>query len=184
MSKSKKSQSSGTYADVEFYIDDRWKFYIPSLDRSYDDYGQMTAAITRSQEAEKAVARRRPMAIPIVTNKLEQLVITGIHAGHGHFVTKPKCDELSYRQLYVDVQWIREALAEVQRLEARRDHINDALSTFQLYDSKEYRFDPGKSLDRHTAAEDAAAKALKAAEKTDLDNELLKTAPRKSKLRF
>jgi hypothetical protein len=174
MATSNDTPASGEYGGVEFYVDKSWRFHVPALERDYDSHALMCAAIDRWHDQQKKLARRRPMAIAVVSDTGKQAVIAGIHAGHGHFVTKPSVE---HGRLYVDVPWIRAAVDEMRRLENRQDHIRAALHRFEVDETSSWRFNVDQLAERATDVEKAAAKAVKVAEKTNLDAELLKTEP-------
>lgn len=174
----KQAKATGKCLGEEFFINDYWQFEVPSLDRHYKTYDDMKSAIERLQAAKKAAERKRPIAIPCITDQRQRVIVTSIHAGHGHLVCKPKVDG-SYRTFYVDVPWIMGALEEMARLNARERHIREALKRFSINGRSPYGFSVDQLAERTAQVVGAAEKALKAAEKTNLDDALARTDPPK-----
>ena len=174
MSNENKVNATGQYHDVQFVIDPYWQFHVPSLQRTYDTYRQMTEAIDRVADTEKA-AKKKKVALECFTSKGTSVTITGVHSGNGNLTTKPVVDRFDRDEFYPNVEWIADALKQIRQLKKQAEHIRDAIGDFKIYYHAPYPFYEGSHLKQVESIEADYGGKKKAAEKTNLEKQLKDT---------
>lgn len=140
---SNENRADGEYSGTEFYITKYWKFIVPALDREFADYESMTTAID-SKIKDIESSRREKMSIACLTMNGAKVTLTGIHAGHGGFLTSPKLEKFSNdRAIYPDCQLVRDAIKRRDDITASLNMIDDALKSLAVE-----KFDPGYGHNR------------------------------------
>ncbi len=164
-----KPKASGTYQSVEFEIGDGWRFFVPDLDRWFDDYKSMTEAIDRAGKT-VAAAKRRKVSISAVTEDGKKFEVTGVHSGHGSLITKPKIERFGSGDLYADTPLVKEAFSEKRRLQSDLRRVCTLLRSFRMNRERNYReFDPTqhdaeiKRIEKVSAEAESAARTPLAA---------------------
>ena len=174
-------QAKSSYAGVEFEIDDRWRFYVPSLDKFYDSYGLMTNGIDAASKAIVA-NKREKLSLPVIDKDGNELTLTGIHAGHGHFVVSPK-PESSFHSVYAVIPrepWIVAAIEEKRCLEKLAGQIGEVVDKFAIKEGSRYRnFDSSMHASEVARVRKAFDEQTAAAKATNLQAELAKLEPEK-----
>jgi hypothetical protein len=125
-----KEQANGTCFGVEFYVDERWRFHVPDLAKSYESYEQMKAAI-EGQAKRIEATKKTKLALAVVNEDGEPTTVVGVHAGHGRGLVKPKI-EIGHGGAFPDVPWIRSAIARGKDLQSQADDIHRVLNRFRL----------------------------------------------------
>lgn len=121
------NRADGKYHDTEFYVNQYWQFCVPELDRVFADYETMTTAIDNKAK-ELEAARREKMSIACITKDGKKVTLTGIHAGHGGFLTTPKIEKFSNDTvLYPDCSLVASAMLFRDGLENQLERANAAL---------------------------------------------------------
>lgn len=129
-SKNENNRADGVYAGVEFYVDRWWKFVVPALAREFPDFESMKTAID-GKAKELAAAARRRLSIPVLDAHGDPVLLTGIHAGHGGFLSTPAVASHTY-QIYPDCELSRALFAEVSRLTFEIKHARKSLKTIEV----------------------------------------------------
>ena len=123
---------SGTCHGVEFYLDAYWKFVVPALDRSFENYEAMKTAIEGSKKVLEAATRRRTN-IAVVTKSFVQATVTGLHAGNGSLIVTPKLGgRYSMPRVYVDCPLAREVITLHAEAVDREHRIGQLVGLFVL----------------------------------------------------
>jgi hypothetical protein len=133
--------ADGEYNGTEFFVTRYWKFRVPELDREFGDYQSMQTAIDNKCK-ELASSRREKMSIPCVDMGGNKVTLTGIHAAHGGFVSKPAVESHSCK-IYPDCHLVLETMRAVDEATARLNHIKAALESLSVR-----KFDPGYGRDK------------------------------------
>lgn len=158
--------AKGEIGGVEFHVDNRWRFCV--FDRAYDTYKEMCEAIERKEKADEAIARRK-VNLSVLTRDGKEVKITGVHAGNGTVITKPKVDLGRHGDTcYPVVPWIAEALEEVAILSRRVAQLRSILRKFSVDTSRDWRFRPGDHSQQIDKLEASHANLLKRANATSL----------------
>lgn len=156
------NRADGVYAGVEFYIDRSWRFVVPALAREFADFESMKTAIY-GKAKELAAAARRRLSIPVLDAHGDPVLLTGIHAGHGGFLSTPAIASHTY-QIFPDCELSRALFAEVGRLTFDIRHARKALNTIEVH-----KFNAGYGQDRkelnHAAEVARVTRELEAARK-------------------
>jgi hypothetical protein len=173
------NKADGECQGVDFYVDEYWKFRVPSLDRSYDSYKQMADALERHSK-EIVAAKRAKLNLPVICSEGESRAIVGIHAGNGSLTIKPKQVKYSrLGRLYPDLPWIRQSLEKMKGLRDEAEKIEAALGHVALdLHRNTYRFDPSMHAGEVQRIEKEHAAKTKAAEATTLAKLLEKPVKR------
>lgn len=161
-SKDENNRADGVYAGVEFYVDRWWKFVVPALAREFPDFESMKTAIDGKAKELVAAARRR-LSIPVLDAHGDPVLLTGIHAGHGGFLSTPAVAFHTY-QIFPDCELSRALFAEVSQLNFEIRHAKTALKTIEVH-----KFDAGYGAKRkelnHAAEVSRVTRELEAARK-------------------
>lgn len=152
----------GTCLRVAFHVDRYWKFQVPDLDRAFNSYEDMKAAIERnSKHAE--TAKRRKVSIPFVNEKGKKGIVTGVHAGHGGLISKTKTDR--WNKAYMDTPLVARAMAEMRRLQSDMSRVKVLLNKHLLNDDGYRSFCPEMHEDEVKRIESVFNEAMKIANK-------------------
>jgi hypothetical protein len=158
---SDKPKASGVCLDLEFYIDEYWKFIVPDLDGTYDSYAKMREGIERSHKKIVA-AKKRKLNIVAVDESSRRFTVTGVHSGHGKLITSPAQERFSRsRRLYFDTPLVAAALAEKRRLGFDLSKVDALLDKHEVKSYDGYSFKP----EMHDAAVRRIEKAQAETEK-------------------
>lgn len=161
-SKDENNRADGVYAGVEFYVDRWWKFVVPALAREFDNFESMKTAIDGNAKELAAAARRR-LSIPVLDGHGDPVLLTGIHAGHGGFLSTPAVTSHTY-QIFPDCELSRALFAEVDRLTFEIKHARKALKTIEVskfeagYGAKRWELIHAEEVGRVTRQLEAARK--------------------------
>lgn len=171
-----------TYLGEHVYLTQGYNsghFHVDSTEKDYETAREAREAIERKQKQEAAV-QKESISLPILDTsefkdgKPSKRVISGIHAGTGRKLYKPKREVGSYSSrgsLYPDVPWIEEAAAEEHRLRKQADRIHNVLSQYEL--SSDPYSSQGVNLPaRYKHVKDDYAQKKTDAESTNLEAEL------------
>lgn len=135
---------SGECDGVPFTMTKHWSFL--ALEREFSSYEELRTYVEQRRKAE-AAQERRQLELPAIHNDGERTTITGLHAGHGGVLCKPRLKNGSqYSQFYPDVPWIIDALRERHDLRCRAVQLDNILKKFQI-DTYAGRF----SIENHAA---------------------------------
>lgn len=173
-----KNKLQGECYGESFYIDaDSWKFCVPDLDIRSDSYTAMQEAIERKKKTKEPVERKRLHIAACMRvdrgNKsgvVVDVVLKGVHAGHGKFIFEGKIDTWK-PTVYPRVAWIKMALAEATALRQRASHIDDVVNMFGV-EQHGYGFDSSRHAEEVARIEQEFEKKSKEAEKTSLEEQL------------
>ncbi len=175
----KEINATGKCLGYDFVMTQWWRFRVPELDNEWDTYEKMKEGIERVVQVQ-AKAKRKVLDIDAMDEKGGLGKITGIHAGHGQVVTKPRefgSDGWRRRALYPPVEWIVQAIKRRKQIKADLPVVEAVLSRFRLRLPGESDFNPEKFHDHFEATEKECAAKLKAASKTTLEVQLKNTKP-------
>lgn len=115
------------YHDVEFEIDENFRFSVPALGKSFPSYAEMQTAVDNAAKVLE-LSKREKLALKCVNDKGKPVTVTGVHAGHGTLTTVPKNED----EAYADVGWVREALSVKRQLEDKLAKSRDILERVRL----------------------------------------------------
>ena len=129
-----------TYNGVEFVIDKSFWFEVPSLEKRWQSYYEMTEGIDKSRKAVAAIEREK-LSLKCVDSNGVSRTVNGVHAGNGSLLLTPKDKAYARSTIYPDLKWVREALKA--RMDAA-NHIakmDDILHRMVIEPHKGYGFD-------------------------------------------
>jgi hypothetical protein len=163
MSTTKEKRPGGTCNGLEFVMTEYWKFEVPSLAKQFDTYEVMREAIERSQKEIEAASRQKLniAAIADTRDKQVRAVITGVHAGHGQLISKPKFERFDRPDFYPDVPLVSLALAEERRLDIEKEEVSRVLKALKLNCDKYRSFAPSMHAGEISRIEKKVAGAIK-----------------------
>jgi hypothetical protein len=116
---------------MDFHLDQFWRFEVPELDRTFDTYEAMKAAIEASYKGVQA-ANRRKVNIAAISENGKKFLVTGVHAGHGKLITSPKQERFGRDDLFVETKLVTQALAEKRRLQHDVARVDGLLKLHRL----------------------------------------------------
>ncbi len=96
--------------------------------RAYDSWEQATAAISAREERQEKQNRVK-INVPVVDADLKRYVISGVHGGHGGYLSKPT---VWRRDLYLDHPHVLGLIADKQRAQEELDSCESSLKPFEL----------------------------------------------------
>lgn len=136
-------KADGEYEGVAFYVNEYWKFEVPDLNRNFDSYEKMCAAITASAK-QVVAAKRRKLNLAGVDAKGRKYIVTGVHSGHGKLLTSPAQERFGGREIYADTPLVAQALAEKRRLDCDLARVNKLLDAHRFRPFDGYSFTPSQ----------------------------------------
>lgn len=125
---SKNNEIKFDYNGETFELTDTQKFMVTASGYAYDSAQQARDAIDRLTAAKTKVAKRK-IELNIITEKLTEHVITGIHAGTGAQIIKPKLGH-DHGNFYPNTPTVVDAL---KKLKALRDEVSEFESSIWGY---------------------------------------------------
>lgn len=128
----KKSEWSETYNDYAITMDDRKQFRVDELEKSFATYQLATEAIDRAAVA-KAKVSKKPVSIMVVDADGGKFEITGIHAGNGNLIFRPKRDRYSHGKLYPDgTAVVSDAMKRIAEIDTEKENLERVLNDFEI----------------------------------------------------
>jgi hypothetical protein len=177
----KENRADGTCEGMEFYIDNFWRFVVPGLDKYFKSHDEMREAIER--EGKKiAAAQKRKVSIAGITEKGVEVVVTGVHAGHGGLITSPKTDK--HIDVYVNTPIAKAAREELRRLQSDVERVEFLLEMHKLNEGNYRTFNPSMHESDIRRIERVAEKAGELANKPFNETLAGIKLPSKKRLRF
>ena len=167
------------YQEATISLDEESKDFVVqygdgSSGNTYKSWSEATAAVdARKQREEKA--NRVKISVSVIRKvrdgSLSRYVITGIHGGHGGYLSKPSLGTYDSSPLYLDHPAIIAMLERLQEAEKEVGRRRDALDPYMLPNSDWQRRDRNLTTSEGieawscntTAAADAIVKAKDAA---------------------
>ena len=84
-------------------------------------------------EKVRSAVKREKLALPVITSDGQAANLTGIHAGHGRFLTSPDLKNTRWNtNFYPDTPLVRQLLSEEKRAEEELSRLHGELFKFQL----------------------------------------------------
>jgi len=160
-----KQTTTRQYGDIKIRLNDNMRFEVEwpedmasNRDEPYDSYALACDAIDRREKTREAVKREK-LALAVISAEGEAVTLTGIHAGHGGYLSSPAIKAARWNTtLYPDTPMVRRLLAEQARAEEEVSRLNGELYNLKL---------KGDSYDRKNRTINLSIKAKDLAEETE-----------------
>ena|SRR3990167_1057398 len=163
----KEKPTTCEYGDIKIRLNDAMRFEVDwpeematNHDTPYDSYALACDAIDR-REKTRATVKREKLSLAVITDNGEAVTLTGIHAGHGGYLSSPALKTARWNTtLYPDTSMVRQLLAEHERAEEEVSRLNGELYKVRI---------EGDSYDRKQRTIEENLAALKADYATKLE---------------